>query len=125
MLSDRRDAALFFAKSPFRSTYFVLDSVLLFFDLCLCAVVLARHGHLLSWNVIVSLSLGAIALILPWLASLRLHRNLVELAAKEHADPDMRLCLGHFTNWIHYGLFCTYVAGGMLLGAVSESFIRQ
>jgi len=122
--ANRRDAALFFAASPFRSTYFVLDSILLLLDLCLCAFILARHGHALSWSVIVSLLLGVVALILPWQGALRLHRMLT-VHDREHLEPGLRVCLGHFANWIHYGLFCTYVAGIMLLGALSEYFIHQ
>jgi hypothetical protein len=124
ILGSRADGAIFFTKSPFRSTYFVLDSILLFLNLCLCVLILARHGSALSWNVIVSLLLGVIALILPWQGALRLHRTF-GLHDPDRAEPGLRLCLGHFANWIHYGLFCTYIAGIMLLGALSEYFIRQ
>jgi len=123
-MTNRADAAIFFARSPFRSTYFVLDSILLFLNLCLCVLILARHGHLLSWNVIVSLLLGVIALILPWQGALRLHRTFA-LNDSDGLESGLRVCLGHFANWIHYGLFCTYVAGIMLLGALSEYFIHQ
>ena len=122
--ANGRDAALFFAASPFRSTYFVLDSVLLLLDLSLSALILGRHGHELSWKVIVSLLLGAIALILPWQGALRLHRTLT-VHDHEHLEPGLRVCLGHFANWIQYELLCTYIAGLMLLGALSEYFIRQ
>ena len=124
VLTNRADAAIFFARSPFRSTYFVLDSILLLLNLCLCALILARHGSVLSWNVIVSLLLGVIALILPWQGALRLHRMFARHRG-EVLEPALRVCLGHFANWIHYGLLCTYVAGIMLLGALSEYFIRQ
>ena len=122
-LTHRADAAVFFARPPYRSTYFILDSVLLFLNLCLFVLILVRHGHVLPWNVIVSLLLGVVALILPWQGALRLHRMFAvhELDALE---PGLRVCLGHFANWIQYGLFCSYLAGVMLLSAVSEYFIR-
>ena len=93
-------------------------------DLSLSALILGRHGHELSWNVIVSLLLGAIALILPWQGALRLHRMLT-VHDREHLEPRLRVCLGHFANWIQYGLLCTNVAGLMLLSALSEYFIRR
>jgi len=123
-LTSRADASIFFTRSPFRSTYFVLDCILLILNLCLCVLILARRGHMLSWNVIVSLLLGVIALILPLQGALRLHRTFA-LHDRDGLDPGLRVCLGHFANWIHYGLFCTYVAGIMILGALSEYFIHQ
>jgi hypothetical protein len=125
--AGRLDASSFFARSPFRSAYFVADTLLLFLDLCMCGVILVRHGHAFSPSGIAYLLLGAVALFLPWWGALRLHAALFLLA---HSDPKpepgslLNLCLGHFANWIHYGLLCTYALGSFVFGAIIEFFIR-
>jgi membrane-bound metal-dependent hydrolase YbcI (DUF457 family) len=117
----------FFARSPFGSRGFLASSILLFLDLCTCAIFLVRHGRALPGATIAYLVLGTVFLVILWYGTLRMHGAIFRLL-RDNPQPESKALLSVplslFANWIYYGLCSSYIAAGCLYGAFVEFFIK-
>jgi hypothetical protein len=60
-----------YIRSPFRSRYFVLPSLLCLVDLVFIAIILVNQWERLPWRSVYPLGLAAFGLVMAWLMTFR------------------------------------------------------
>jgi hypothetical protein len=110
----------FFERSPFRSYFFVIDTLLLVMSFASGLLVYQRHHERLSPVAVSTVCIALGGMCLLWQAALRSHRRINQLyrsGAIREVSPGSPLeaTIRTAAGMLHLGLCYTFVLTGILL----------
>jgi hypothetical protein len=112
---------LFFAKPPFRSYFFVGDTLLLLVALSILGFVLVKYWTLLPAISVYWLGLAGFCMVAVWVVALRCYRRIHELfqSGAVSSVPDgspLGVAMSSAAGMIQWGLFFAYfITAGVLM----------
>jgi hypothetical protein len=127
--AERPHLSNYYLRSPFRTRYFVLPSLLCLLDLFLIAIISVNQWERLPGRSIYPLGLAAFSLIMVWVMSLRTQKAVsryLKTAQVEELEPGSSLEKGlYVAGYVtYYGSLWTLGAVAFCLAAFGEFFIR-
>jgi hypothetical protein len=111
----------FFANPPFRSYFFVGDTVLLIATLSILGFVIVRYWSRLPAISLYWLGLVGFCMVAVWVLALRCYSRIYELLRSGTTDPVsegslLAVAMSSAAGMIHWGLFFAYmIAIGTLM----------
>jgi hypothetical protein len=111
----------FFAKPPFRSYFFVGDSVLFVVSLSILGFVIVGHWSRLTTISVFWLGLVGFSMVAIWFLALRCYRRIHEVFRDSEASSvgdgsALGIAMSSAAGMIHWGLFFAYMmTAGVLM----------